>query len=99
MIKIKYYSAGTTGEFTLDPVKFIENHTLEDVKFLCKKIIGISYDRFYVSKEIIKICEDQLIEEKRKLKEMEEWGDIKKNINKQIRLIRKYEKAIRLLNY
>ena len=98
MITIKYYAQGTTGEMTLDIIKFIENHTINDIRFLCKKVIGISYDRYYISKDIIKICEEKIPEEKHKLQKMVDLGEKRKTmLNKQVRLIKKYEKAIELL--
>ena len=98
MITIKCYSSGSTGEMTLDMVKFIENHTLNDIRFLCKKVIGISYDRFYISKDVIKICDEKIIEEKRELQRLVDTGEKRKTVlNAQVRLIKKYQRTIELL--
>lgn len=98
MITIRYYSFNTNGEMIIDIVKFIENHTLHDITFLCKKVIGISYDKFYISKDVIKICDEKIIEEKHKLQEMIDRGEKRKTyLNAQVRLIKKYQRTIELL--
>lgn len=100
MITIKYYSSGSTGEMNIDIIKFIENenHTLHDISFLCKKVVGISYERWEIAKEIIDICEKKIPEEKHKLQKMVDSGEKRKTyLNAQVRLIKKYQRTIELL--
>lgn len=97
MINIKYGYFENIGEMNIDIVKFVENRNIKDIKFLCKKVVAISWNRAEITKEIIKICNEQITKEKDKYAIFDITTGTKMWFVGDVRLIKRYERFIEFL--
>ena len=94
-IEYGYNFENASGKTTLYLDRYIREHTKKDIRELFKKTMKPSGDKYtnlsLISDDVIRHCRHMIWVEKEKLREMVKMTFPQKDINRQNKLIEKYE--------